>query len=328
MIAIANIDLRSCDTPLHNVQKARGADAMGISQLGYIGFRVSDTDRWGTFLTEGLGMMDAGFVGGSHRYRNDALSWRVSVESGAEDDVSFLGFEVSGQAVFETLKRKLADDGIAVEEGTAELKRLRNVLDLFTCADPEGLRIEIFYGPGESDEAPFISPAGVCGFLTGEQGLGHVLLTATDMDATRAFYRDALDFRLSDMIILEIGQSQPLPLEFYHCNNRHHTVAFLPLKGPKRMQHFMLQVLDLDEVGYAQDRMDTVGAAISLSIGRHSNDKMISFYAQTPSGFDVEFGFGALDVDDSTWRVTTHSRTSLWGHKTPGSLSENWKPEI
>ena len=57
------------------------------------------------------------------------------------------------------------------------------------------------------------------------------------------------------------------------------------------------------------------GAHISSSFGKHSNDFMLSFYVQTPGGFDLEFGCGGLQPDWKTW-VPTHSLIpDLWGHQ-------------
>jgi extradiol dioxygenase len=49
-------------------------------------------------------------------------------------------------------------------------------------------------------------------------------------------------------------------------------------------------------------------------LGRHSNDRMISFYAETPSGFNLEFGSGAITITPETWVVRHYDRPSLWGH--------------
>ena len=35
------------------------------------------------------------------------------------------------------------------------------------------------------------------------------------------------------------------------------------------------------------------------TLGRHPNDRMFSFYAKTPSGFQFEFGWGGREVDDA-----------------------------
>jgi hypothetical protein len=42
---------------------------------------------------------------------------------------------------------------------------------------------------------------------------------------------------------------------------------------------------------------------------------MVSFYVMTPSGFEVEYGWGGRLVDDATWIVQRHDRGTLWGHK-------------
>jgi hypothetical protein len=54
---------------------------------------------------------------------------------------------------------------------------------------------------------------------------------------------------------------------------------------------------------------------IKRVLGRHSNDRMVSFYAQTPSGFDVEYGWGGRLIDDATWTVTEIEHGTLWGHR-------------
>ena len=57
------------------------------------------------------------------------------------------------------------------------------------------------------------------------------------------------------------------------------------------------------------------GAPISASLGRHVNDEMLSFYLRSPSGFDIEFGWGGLLVDDdATWLSRESTAVSRWGH--------------
>ena len=177
------------------------------------------------------------------------------------------------------------------------------------------LRVEIYYGPTERHETPFTSVAGVSGFVTGEEGIGHVVMTTPDIAGTRAFYQDILGFRLSDIIRMSAGPGRSIDMEFYHCNPRHHTLALVPVAAPKRLHHFMLQVNTLDEVGFALERAEAAGATITATLGRHTNDHMVSFYARTPSGFEVEYGYGARTVDEATWRVARHDAPSSWGHK-------------
>ena len=85
-------------------------------------------------------------------------------------------------------------------------------------------------------------------FVTGEQGLGHVVLSTTDDEASLRFYRDVLGFRLRDSMRLPpqmVGRpadGQPAWLRFFGCNPRHHSLAFLPMPTPTGIVHLMIEV--------------------------------------------------------------------------------------
>jgi biphenyl-2,3-diol 1,2-dioxygenase len=280
-----------------------------------MGFKAADLAAWSSFSTDVLGLMPVAAPEGCLRFRADAQDWRISIEPGAEDDLDFVGFEVAGREALEALTARLRAAGVAMGNDDAGLASARGVTSLVSCRDPQGLGVELYYGPTERHEIPFASTAGVNGFVTGTEGIGHVVIAAPDMAASRRFYQDLLGFRLSDIIRMMLGPDRSIDLEFYHCNPRHHSLALVPIPAPKRLFHFMLQVASLDEVGFALERAEAAGVAITATLGRHTNDHMVSFYARTPSGFEVEYGCGARTVDDATWRVVRHDATSSWGHK-------------
>lgn len=287
---------------------------MSVGSLGYLGFSVKDPEAFAAFATGVLGLMPGEVAG---RYRLDDLAWRIAVEAGEADDVAYVGFEVAGPAELDALRERLTAAGVAVGNGDPDLLADRGVLGLISCRDPDGLTVEIFYGPTLRTERPFASPAGVGAFVTGDQGLGHVVLATKDMAAARAFYQDLLGFRLSDVIRMSPSPQFSFEMEFFHCNPRHHTLALMPVPMPRRLHHFMVQVPTLDAVGFALERALAAGAPITATLGRHTNDHMVSFYARTSGGFEVEFGWGALEVDEATWRVSRHDKPSSWGHKRP-----------
>ena len=290
---------------------------MSIESLGYLGFKVKDLDAWNAFATGVLGLMAAEPSGAVRRYRLDELSWRIAVEKGESDDLAFIGFEVAGPVELESLRTRLTEKGVAVSSGDKKLVAERGVLDLLTCKDPDGLTVEIFYGPTQRTEAPFTSSVGLTAFVTGAQGLGHAVLSTKDISTARHFYQDLLGFRLSDINKMQMNPKYRFDMEFFHCNPRHHTLALMPIPLPKRLHHFMLQVPTIDAVGFALERAEAAGAPITATLGRHTNDHMVSFYMRTPAGFEVEFGTGAIEVDEATWRVMRHEKPSSWGHKRP-----------
>ncbi len=110
-------------------------------------------------------------------------------------------------------------------------------------------------------------------------------------------------------------KGRQINLTFLHCNPRHHSIALAPVPLPKKLNHIMLEVTSLDDVGFGLDRATAQSTPISSSIGCHTNDQMVSFYMQTPSGFDIEYGFGGLQIDDETWQTTSYDKPSIWGHK-------------
>jgi biphenyl-2,3-diol 1,2-dioxygenase len=289
---------------------------MSVIGLGYIGLNVSDVGAWKTWAHDFVGAMEApASPAGIERLRFDDHAWRVALEPGDKDDIAWIGFEVAGPAELATLRERLAANGVDVQDAALDLLSERGVVGLVRCRDPEGLGIELYYGPTRLTHIPFVSPQGAR-FVTGRQGLGHVVLATTDLAATRRFYLDLLGFRQSDTIRMAISPTFHLDLEFYYCNPRHHTLAVapLPMMPPKRMNHMMVQVETLDEVGFALERVARTNTRLTQTLGRHSNDKMVSFYVATPSGFELEFGYDALAVDAETWTMARHDKTSSWGH--------------
>jgi 2,3-dihydroxybiphenyl 1,2-dioxygenase len=256
---------------------------MTIGSLGYLGLKVKDPDAWRDFATGVLGMMPGESANGAQRFRLDEQAWRIAVEPGDADDVDYLGFEVAGAAELDAVARRLAEGGVAVGNGDPALIAERGVLGLVSCQDPDGLKLEIYYGATLRTETPFVSPAGVASFVTGAQGLGHAVISTRDIVAARHFYQDLLGFRLSDTIRMRMGANASFELEFYHCNPRHHTLALLPIPTPKRLHHFMLQVPTLDAVGFALERAQAAGTPTRLRASR-SNSASARWRWTTPPG--------------------------------------------
>ncbi len=132
-------------------------------------------------------------------------------------------------------------------------------------------------------------------FVTGDQGLGHVVLPVTDDVEALRFYTEVLGFRLRDSMSMPgefVGKEagSKIWLRFLGINPRHHSLAFLPMPRAGKCVHIMLEVDKLDDVGRALERVGKNGAPLSATLGRHMNDEMVSFYVKSPGGFDIEFG--------------------------------------
>lgn len=307
---------------------------MGIKSLGYMGFSVSDVPAWRSFLTEKVGLMEVvGSDDDNALYRMDSRSWRLAVDKGSTDDLAFAGYEVANPQALKSFTERLQEACVQVKTGDAQLAEKRGVMELISFEDPFGLPLEIYYGATEIFEQPFVSSRGITGFLTGDQGAGHYLYVVPNIEKGLEFYTGIMGFEMSDVIDIEMGQGITVRAYFLHCNGRHHSLAIAEAPLPKKIHHFLLQVLTLDDVGHAYDRIDGVkdsssdsnpqvpensdaaASKVTTTLGRHVNDHMISFYSKTPSGFELEIGWGAREVDDQTWVMARHKRTAMWGHK-------------
>ena len=277
-----------------------------ISSLGYM---VVPSDRlpdWDTFATRLLGMQRVDGAAGVRAFRMDDRKQRLVVSRTASAAV--IGWEVPDGAALQALAARLSDHGIRVEGGERRLAEERHVADLIRFTDPQGTALEAFHGAAVAD-APFVPGRPISGFRTGPLGMGHAVLHVRDADALLPFYRDVLGFSVTDW------SRKPYPLFFLHVNGRHHSFAMVG-SGRTGLHHVMMELGALDDVGQGYDLAGVEEGRLAYSLGRHTNDHMTSFYAHSPSGFFVEYGWGARVIEPAVWAAhETHDGPSLWGHE-------------
>jgi biphenyl-2,3-diol 1,2-dioxygenase len=286
-----------------------------VSQLGYLEFEVSDLAAWRRFGTEFLGLtIGQQFNDGGFALKMDEYEQRFFIRPGERDDLSVVGWEVEHEQDLVAVKQQVEGYGISVREGGDSLRERRRVQRIIAFEDPAGIPTEVYWGAFKPASTG-VSACVESGYVAGQLGLGHVVLTTRVRAQSEAFYCEGLGLKLSDRIVCQLGPYE-IDLCFLRANPRHHSLA---LGGPqtKRLHHFMIQVRELYDVGLALDRARNLGIPVVQSIGQHPNDKMISFYAVTPSGFQVEFGSGGLEIDSEAWKPQRHERVSQWGHRRP-----------
>jgi 2,3-dihydroxybiphenyl 1,2-dioxygenase len=285
---------------------------MGVSQLGYLVLDVSEINAWRDLAANIIGAEERSDEGTDLvRLRCDEQHHRITLRPAKADLVAAIGWEVPSLGELESVRRKVAEQGLSITEATREDLADRKVEALFGFRDMDGFPLEIYYGPW-TDDVPFRPSRPMSGFNCGSLGLGHVVLVAKDRDKAARFYQEVLGFSVTDYIAVD-----ELDAIFLHCNPRHHSLALInECYGMKsgEMHHLMLETRALEDVGRAYDRVRSRKLPLVLSLGQHSNDRMTSFYMKTPSGFSMEYGWGGILVDDAVWRVKHHSATKLWGH--------------
>lgn len=279
-----------------------------LHSLGYVAVETSRPEDWAAFASGLLGMQIADRDASGFALRTDARAMRLLVDRGPAERVAVMGWEVADGDALAILAARLSDAGHAVSPGTADLRDRRRAADLIVARDPLGNRLEFFHGPAEAP-APFVPGRAISGFRTGRLGLGHVVLTARSADSVIPFYRDLLGFRLSDYAL------RPFPAWFFHLNSRHHSFAVIGT-GTDGFHHLMVELNALDDVGQAYDLAQLEEGRVGVTLGRHSNDHMTSFYARSPSGFMVEYGWGGRSIDSASWEpFECDFGPSFWGHE-------------
>ena len=294
---------------------------MAIKSLGYIGITSNQSDAWRNFACNVMGLQDVSdqqpAANGDLYFKMDDHPWRIIVQPGDVEGVNFCGWETNNEAGLNEVALTLKNAGYDFSWGTETDIASRGVQNLLRFTDPAGNKHEVYWGV-VSDFRRLNSPVGLPGFITGDQGMGHIVLPAVNFDETVSFFRDTLGFGLSDLMNIRFTPDPQEPVKrlwFMHCNARHHSLGLFEMDHPAGCIHLMTEVLDIDEVGRGNDRRLAHNIPLSGTLGRHANDHMVSFYMKTPSGFDVEYGAEGRTVSDwSSYEVFESTVPSFWGH--------------
>jgi 2,3-dihydroxybiphenyl 1,2-dioxygenase len=298
------------------IQKTGTAPSVyGAVRLGYALVDSARLTDWRRFAADGLGMTAVEETDALLALRTDDHGRRLVVRKADAEDVAALGWEISGEAALDTILARLKVRNVAVEKIAGDEAALRGVKWLWRFVGPKRLTLELFTEPVAAG-----SPS-AGGFVTGAGGMGHVAIITRKPEAMVDFWRTVFDARISDFVEQRI-MGLDFRFTFLRLNPRHHSIAVGGTRGiaidpiPTKVQHIEMQAASLDDVTEAYRRCQSLGFKIGMSMGQHSNDRSVSFYAVSPSGFYFELGWNPRTIEDGTeWPQITHPAISFWGHK-------------
>lgn len=292
----------------------------GNVQLGYIVIETQKFAQWRRFGRDAIGMhldeMDTGHL----RFRLDDHECRFLLRYGPAEDVVALGWQVQDHETFDRIVARVVDRAVPIDEGSEEDAALRGVERLLRFPGPKGMVQEIFTRP-LTTSAPLLMKNSA--YVTGASGMGHVAITSVEPQKLRGYYNTVFDARLTDYIDETIS-GVSLKIRFLRVNERHHSIAVANVRGLKmnpirtRIQHLNIQVAELDDMIRSFERVRQLGFGMALAVGQHTNDRELSYYALTPSGFEWEVGWNPFTIDEDTWEPSTHRGISIWGHSAAG----------
>lgn len=292
----------------------------GAVQLGYLVVESQRLNAWHRFGADAIGLHVDELTDGTLRFRLDEHECRFLIQRGPAEDLTAIGWQVADHDTFDTIMKRVVDRGVPVEEGTAEDAALRGVERLWRFPGPKGIVQEVFT---TAHTTPKPLRMLTSGYVTGAAGMGHVAITSRDPRGIHGYYSTVFDSRLSDFIDENVS-GLTLKIRFLRVNERHHSIAVANIRhlniDPIRTkaQHVNIQVADLDDMTSAYQRVRELGFDMAWSIGQHTNDRELSFYCVTPSGFELEVGWDPIVVTpelEEAWQVATYQGISIWGHK-------------
>ncbi|KWX66328.1 biphenyl-2,3-diol 1,2-dioxygenase [Mycobacterium sp. NAZ190054] len=299
-----------------------------IKSLGYVTVQATDMVRWRHFAFGVLGFAQGGGPDPDALYlRMDERAARIIVTPGDTDKIMTVGWEVRDHAALDEVKRTLDAAGTPYKELAPAEADHRRVEEVIAFQDPAGTSLEVFHG-AVLDHSPVVTPFGAT-FVTGDQGLGHVVLPAMDVNGMFDFYTGVLGFKSRGAFRVpappEFG---PIRVRFLGVNQRHHSLALCPAATSRDpgLIHLMVEVDTLDAVGQALDRVAKDGFQLSSTLGRHTNDKMVSFYVRAPGDWDIEFGTDGMRVDETYYTAEEITADSYWGHQWVDDLPAAMRP--
>ena len=175
----------------------------------------------------------------------------------------------------------------------------------FGCNDPEGRSFAIISGVADHAD-------------TGDRAdrprkISHVNLNCADNEATFAFMRDALGFRLSD---------QTNQFRFLRCNTDHHSIV-IGFNKEATLNHVAFEMPDSDSVMRGIGRMRDHGYPVEWGPGRHGPGNNVFAYFCGPEELPLEYTSEMQQVGEDyrtgtpkDW-VWPPGRVDQWGI-TPG----------
>ncbi len=276
-----------------------------IDELSYIVFDTVDIEAWRRFASDVLGFEVAGDAA-TLRLRMDGRPFRCLVQQGETESLPIVGWRISDASTLKILLSRLSDADMCVEDLDASDLATRQVDGGIRFRCHNGIQHEIVYGPAQCES--FTPMGDVSGFITSLGGMGHVVWSTPDMEQMDRLMLDIFAMTLREDISTPAGQGH-----FYGCNPRHHSMAVFSAPVLS-LQHIMVEMNEIDDVGRAMDRVSDLEYEMLQPLGRHRTDHMLSFYVKTPNGFGMEIGCGGVLCDDNWSEVRSANRRRPWGH--------------
>ena len=253
----------------------------GYEKLGYVALNVSDVARSRDFYEKQVGLQVSGEGEGGVAYlRCSADHHAIALYRSDRPGLKRAGFEMKSERALDELRKRLADEGVAIHEVPAAERRELGLGRAFRISEPHsGATYEFYASIRQFGGQPF-QPT-----VAKIQRLGHFVLKVAEFDAACRFHTEVLGFRVSDMIDGTICFMR------CHPNPFHHGVG-LAKANESLLHHVNFMVTEVDDIGRGISRFNKAQVPIVNGPGRHPPSGSMFLYYLDPDGITVEYSFG------------------------------------
>ncbi|MFT4123081.1 MAG: VOC family protein [Microbacteriaceae bacterium] len=287
-----------------------------ISHLRYLAIAVENFDEEHEFLTRHWSLTEV--------HRDGDVAYLAAEGSPepyvmrlrrGEKRIDLISYGAADRADVEALHERLSAAGVQFVHGPQELDQFGGGYGIrfFDC---DGRTIEVSTGVTlrEHRKIEEREPVPV--------KLSHVVVNSTDLERTRQWYEDNLDFAVSDTLYSPVMGNL---MHFMRCNNFHHSFAIAAGPHPS-LHHASFEMRGVEEWMRGAGKILRSGARMVWGPGRHNAGDNTFAYFLDPAGNTFEYTTELAYIqDEDSWHphlldVNATTTQDQWG--TANEMSE------
>jgi 2,3-dihydroxy-p-cumate/2,3-dihydroxybenzoate 3,4-dioxygenase len=260
-------------------------------KLGYVELNVESIARSEPFYRDVVGLQHVGRrQDGSVLLRCDTDVYSVVLHEKTPAGLKCAGLMLEDASQFEPLHGQLLAHGVAYEELSASERNQRQIARATRITEPHTqATLEFYVRADEASDRTFQQSH------TRIQRLGHIVLGTPRSSEAVTFFRDVLNFRVSDRIGETMTFMRPYPNPF------HHGIGVVR-SGRPMLHHVNFMVTEIDDIGRALHRLHAQGAPIVHGPGKHPTSGSVFLYFLDPDGITLEYSFGMEEFGETSAR--------------------------
>lgn len=250
------------------------------NKLGRVELGVTDLARARRFYEEVVGLQYVGtLAGGEVLLRGDHEHHSIALHAAESAGLRVAGFMLEDETQFEPLLQRLRSANLQPQEVHAEACKQRQQQRAVRVFEPLVGAVIEFYLPTEDSARPF-HPS-----VARIQRLGHVVFNTPHAAKAVEFWRDVLNFRVSDAV----GEM----IAFMRCwpSPWHHGIG-IAQAAQHTLHHVNYMVSEIDDIGRALARLRKAEAPVVFGPGRHPASDSVFLYFLDPDRLTMEYSFG------------------------------------